>query len=279
MNYFNNCYSTNKMADVLNSSICRAHNSVDDYGENEVFICTKCSEYGTQLRETLDELSSLKLVNKLLQKEVLAYTTHRSSWETDQVSSDRIGDPMQYNEWTLVTEKSRTRAKDRSVKFNPHIRITNHYSPLNDMLNTNEGITAVSTNVVKKKVKNVSLRKTSGNGVTRKELKKKKVIVIGDSHARGLAAELLVSLRKNFEVMGTIMPGSGLSHITGLASRETSQLQCDEFVIMCGGANDINKNESKIGLRNIRKYALKNKHTNFFKRDLLDRQYIQGVQG
>ena len=134
------------------------------------------------------------------------------------------------------------------MKFNPHIQITNHYSPLNDVLNSNEGITAVFTNGVKKKIKNVSLGKTSGNGVTRKKLKKKKDIVIGDSHVRGLAAELSVSLGKNFEVMGTIMSGSGLSHITDLASRETSQLQCDEFIIICGGANDINKNESKIGL-------------------------------
>ena len=58
------------------------------------------------------------------------------------------------------------------------------------------------------------------------------------------------------------MPGNRLNHITGLASRETSQLQCDEFVIICGGANNINKNEWKTGLRNIRKFALQNKHTN-----------------
>jgi hypothetical protein len=58
------------------------------------------------------------------------------------------------------------------------------------------------------------------------------------------------------------MPGSRLSHITGLATRDISQLQHNEFVIIYGGANDINKNESKIGLRNIRKFALQNKHTN-----------------
>jgi lysophospholipase L1-like esterase len=86
--------------------------------------------------------------------------------------------------------------------------------------------------------------------------------VIGDSHARGCAAELSASLGNSFEVMGTIMPGSGLSHITGVASRETSQLQCDEFIIICGGANDINKNEANSGLHHIRKFALHNRHTN-----------------
>ena len=31
---------------------------------------------------------------------------------------------------------------------------------------------------------------------------------------------------------------------------------------MWGGANNVNKNESEIGLRNVRKLALQNKHTN-----------------
>ena len=245
------------MADALDSDICRAHNLVDNIGDNEVYICIKYSEYESQLREALDEISSLKLVNKLLQKEVLAFTTHKSTWEIDRVSSDRIGDPMEYNGWTLVTDKSRTRVKDTSAKFNQPIQTANRYTPLNEVPTSSEGITAALANDVKKMVRSISLRKTTGNGVASKKLKKKKVIVIGDSHARGLAAELSASLGKSFEVMGTTMPGSGLSHITGLASRETSQLQRDEFVIICGGANDINKNESKIGLRNIRKFDCK----------------------
>ena len=46
---------------------------MDSSGDNEISNCIKCSVYESQLREVLDELSSLKLVNKLLQKEVLAY--------------------------------------------------------------------------------------------------------------------------------------------------------------------------------------------------------------
>jgi hypothetical protein len=52
----------------------------------------------------------------------------------------------------------------------------------------------VYTKCVKKIVKSLSLRKTMGKDVARKKLKKKKVIVIGDNHARGLAAELSASL-------------------------------------------------------------------------------------
>jgi hypothetical protein len=137
-----------------------------------------CSVYESQLREALDELSSLKLVNKLLQKEVLGYTTHKSTWEIDRVSSDRTGVPMEYNGWTLVTsknrsDKSRTRIKDTSAKFHQPIQTVNRYTPLNEVRTGSEGTTAVSANGVKKMVKNLSPRETTGNDVIRTKIKKK----------------------------------------------------------------------------------------------------------
>jgi hypothetical protein len=88
------------------------------------------------------------------------------------------------------------------------------------------------------------------------KLQRNKILIIGDSHAIGCAAELSTSLGKTFEVMGAVMPGSRLEHITRLACRQLSQLQCDDFVIIWGGANDINRNESNTGLRHTRKFAL-----------------------
>jgi len=58
------------------------------------------------------------------------------------------------------------------------------------------------------------------------------------------------------------MPGSRLERIMHLACRQLSQLHCDDFVIIWGGANDINRNESNSGLRHIRNFAVQNKHTN-----------------
>jgi hypothetical protein len=71
-----------------------------------------------------------------------------------------------------------------------------------------------------------------------------KILIIGDSHATGWAAELSSSLDTTFEVMGAVMPGSRLVHITHLTHREISHLHRNEFVIILGGANDINRNES-----------------------------------
>jgi len=66
------------MADALHSDLCRGHKIVNRYGENEISSWIKCGEYENQLREALDELSSLKLVNKFLQKEVLTYRPPRT---------------------------------------------------------------------------------------------------------------------------------------------------------------------------------------------------------
>ena len=62
--------------------------------------------------------------------------------------------------------------------------------------------------------------------------------------------------------MGAVMPGSRFGHITLLARREICHLHRNDFVVIWGGANDINRNESSTGLRHIRNLALRNKHTN-----------------
>jgi hypothetical protein len=84
---------------------------------------------------------------------------------------------------------------------------------------------------------------------------KNKILIIGDSHARGCAAELLSSLNGNFEVMSTIMSDSSLEHIMCLAGREISQLYRNDFVVIWRGANDISRNESDAGLRKISKFS------------------------
>ena len=87
-------------------------------------------------------------------------------------------------------------------------------------------------------------------------MQRNKVLIIGDSHSGGCAAELSTSLGQIFEVMGAVMPGSRPEYIMRLACRELSQLHCGDFVIIWGGANDINRNESSTGLRHIRKFTL-----------------------
>jgi hypothetical protein len=42
----------------------------------------------------------------------------------------------------------------------------------------------------------------------RKEMRKNKIILMGDSHMKGHACKLLNRLDRKFEVMGMVMPGA-----------------------------------------------------------------------
>jgi hypothetical protein len=51
-----------------------------------------------------------------------------------------------------------------------------------------------------------------------------KVLIIGGSHARGLAANLQSEHKENFEVIGNVMPGAGLHIITQAAKNDIRSL-------------------------------------------------------
>ena len=67
---------------------------------------------------------------------------------------------------------------------------------------------------------------------------------------------------KSFEVTGTVIPGARNEAITHLANKEITTLRKDYVVVVWGGTKDISKNESNIGLKHIKKFALNLKHTN-----------------
>jgi hypothetical protein len=83
--------------------------------------------------------------------------------------------------------------------------------------------------------------------------RKRKIVIIGDNHARGIAAETSSCLGKDFEVNGTVMPGARLENITNLSDKEMSTLGNKDAVVIWGGANAISKNEVNNGLKHLKK--------------------------
>jgi hypothetical protein len=87
-------------------------------------------------------------------------------------------------------------------------------------------------------------------------------MVIGDSHARGCAAELIEHIGKSCEVVGFVKPRTGLEVITEMATKEISKLTNKDVVVVWGGTHDIAKNETKKGLEHLVKFVRQNSHTN-----------------
>jgi hypothetical protein len=92
--------------------------------------------------------------------------------------------------------------------------------------------------------------------------KKRKIIVVGDSFARGIAGELLHNLRRDFEVIGYVNTGSGMEVITNVAKQESTTLTKKDMVVIWGGSNDIAKNEVNSSLSHIINFVKLRKNTN-----------------
>ena len=159
-------------------------------------------------------------------------------------SSDRFA-PLNVNsEWPLVTTKnhvgkSSKRDKSATVKTDQSIKKANRFTPLTKVLADNVGTIPVIVNgdiSTKSNYKvinrNASHKEDSRNGETKP--KKKKIIIIGDSHAKGCAREISDCLSKEFEVSERVMPGAGLAHITTLAHGEIPNLTSDDAVVIWG---------------------------------------------
>ena len=98
---------------------------------------------------------------------------------------------------------------------------------------------------------------------TNKPTKKKhKILIIGDSHARGIASEIKHNLDDDFEIQGIVKPGSNLAVITHTVNKGTGALTKHDVVVVWGGTRNISRNETQRGLSQIRNFV--EKHSQMF---------------
>jgi hypothetical protein len=106
--------------------------------------------------------------------------------------------------------------------------------------------------------KSFPIKRQSSNSFRSKD---HKVLIIGDSHIRLCAANVKSEIKDSYDVQGLVKPGAGSGTLVNSANSDTTNLTKNDFVIFCGGANDVAKN-SKMALRHIRNFINSNNHTN-----------------
>jgi hypothetical protein len=89
-----------------------------------------------------------------------------------------------------------------------------------------------------------------------------KVVIIGDSHSRGLAKEVQYHLNKNFEVIGLVKPGAGAETIVNSAMSDIVNLSKSDVVVICSGFIDVSKNKASVAPKHILNYVKVNNNTN-----------------
>jgi hypothetical protein len=90
-----------------------------------------------------------------------------------------------------------------------------------------------------------------------------KILVIGDSHTRGIAGELLHQAKYRFNTIGYAMPNAGLADIINSAEGKIDKLTRADTVIVFGGTNNIGKSEQCGNLTLTVKFLESTQNTNF----------------
>jgi lysophospholipase L1-like esterase len=92
--------------------------------------------------------------------------------------------------------------------------------------------------------------------------KDQKMLIIGDSHTRLWTQNVKSYIKENFHVQGLVKPGAGVDIIVTTANSDITSLTKNDVVIVCGGANDVAKNNAKMALIHISNFVKANNHTN-----------------
>jgi len=91
-----------------------------------------------------------------------------------------------------------------------------------------------------------------------------KIMIIGDSHARGLSGNVKNNLDEKYSVCGFVKPGVNIATQISSMTVDTTLLTKNDLIIFWGGANDVNKNNSQEGLKHLVNFVQSNNHTNIF---------------
>ena len=89
-----------------------------------------------------------------------------------------------------------------------------------------------------------------------------KVLIIGDSHVRGLSEKIRNHLNIPFIVSGITKPNADTKSITSTSHFAAENLTEKDLLIFYGGTRDISRNETSIRLKALKAFAHRTIHTN-----------------
>jgi len=85
--------------------------------------------------------------------------------------------------------------------------------------------------------------------------KQNKIIILGDSHARGCAQEVQHNLGHDFEVQRIVKPGANTEIIVNTSPKITRTFTNKDVVVVWGGTLDVGRNETKKGLHQMKNFV------------------------
>jgi hypothetical protein len=229
------------------NSECFPHVSVQDpsklYLSSEALKC---------VIKTQDELKSAWLIIELLVNEVNTLKACSGARLSDRKTEDTK--PDDFHKWILVKQAhSNSQKRNPTIQSKNLITLTNSFEVLGNLDDASEKATPNLTMAPKTSCVQKQRQHTS---------KKHSVILMGDSHVRGIAERLSINLGSSFNTTGCVKRNTTLSYIMSSEISALSELSKSDVVVLCGGTMDIARNDSRQGLASISRFVENLDHTN-----------------
>ena len=166
--------------------------------------------------------------------------------------------------WSRVAVLKHNKSKYKKQRVTDRFQITsNCYTLLGNESNDDDNDTPANTSRWSKSTINyINSDKKKNHKESNVKSKVHKLLILGDSHARGCASEVKQQLDNDYEVSGFINPGSGMEDIKGSTKMKVTQLTREDVVVLWGGVNDVADNNSVVGTKHILDLLINSIHTN-----------------
>ena len=206
----------------------------------------------------MDELKSIQLINGLLQKEInvkhkVKHISINTEINMNNMNGVNYDDERAYRTnntgWMQVVNgpKRKTSKRQNYYRRSKQIAITNRSASLRSLQESDVSHQENDSDTSKISEEKVSKEVTMTQS-------KRKIIITGDSQARGHAKRLREQLGNSFSITGFVKPKADSDNITNSAKAEKENMMENDAVTLCGGMKNIGKNEASKGLRCISQF-------------------------
>jgi lysophospholipase L1-like esterase len=215
-----------------------------------------------ELTDMKMELNSFKEIVKVLQEELREFNL--SSQPTNSIgSSCNVEEKSQLasvdGEWMTFSSNrlKKPRLISKNLQYIP-TSMSNQFATLVNLKNND----ASSGSVLQEKNLNTMKSHYSGHRIRTKSVGNQKILIVGDSHCRGIAVELKHCLGANYKISSFVQPGAEMGGILSSLQNDIRNLKQNDVLVIWGGSNDIGKNNANTALTHLSKFVERNQKVN-----------------
>jgi hypothetical protein len=165
-------------------------------------FCTNCNNLKSELQKIQDELKSAQLIIHILQKEVkLSKACECISASEHECSANNFSrkdcSESSTNDWIQVRVTHATKKSGNKPSFSSHgVQTSNRYAVLSNLQETPDNLPKIVSHSAK--ISCVKKESTSSKNRT--------ILLIGDSHARGISERVASYLGSSYRCTGYVKP-------------------------------------------------------------------------